>query len=57
MTTNQGKRYSEDFKKSIVTLHHNGKSINQLSKEYNITHAAITKWVVDGKRKMYKSWK
>lgn len=37
----KGTRYSEDFKKSIVTLHQNGKSISTLAKEYDITWKAI----------------
>lgn len=41
----KGTRYSEEFKKSIVALHQNGKTINQLSKEYGITWSAIDNWV------------
>ena len=37
--------YDEDFKKSIVSLYHNGKSQTQLSKEYRISLSAINKWV------------
>lgn len=38
-------RYDEDFKKSIVALHQNGKSQVQLSKEYGISLTAISKWI------------
>lgn len=41
----KGTRYSDEFKKSIVTLHQNGKSITQLSKEYGITWSAIDAWI------------
>lgn len=41
----KGTRYNDEFKKSIVTLHQNGKSISALSKEYGITWAAIDSWV------------
>lgn len=45
-------KYDDDFKKSIVTLHQNGKSQSQLSKEYGISMTAIGKWV-----KMYSEVK
>jgi len=45
MTKNVYKRYSEDFKKSIVTLQQNGKTISSLSKEYGISMSALSKWV------------
>ncbi len=38
-------RYDEDFKKSIVELHNNGKTQTQLSKEYGVSLSAIGKWV------------
>ncbi len=41
----KGTRYSEEFKKSIVMLHQNGKTINQLAVEYGITWSAIDNWV------------
>lgn len=42
---NKGTRYSEEFKKSIVTLHESGKSISHLSREYGLTWTTIDKWV------------
>ena len=41
----KGTRYSDEFKKSIVSLHQNGQSISALSKEYGITWSAIDNWV------------
>jgi len=38
-------KYTEDFKKSIVSLHQNGKTQSQLSREYGISSSAINKWV------------
>ena len=38
-------KYTDEFKKSIVTLHQNGKSLSQLSKEYGISMSALSKWV------------
>ena len=34
----QNNYYDEDFKKSIVSLYHNGKSQTQLSKEYGVAY-------------------
>ena len=45
-------KYTEDFKKSIVSLHQNGKPLSQLSREYGISSSAINKWV-----KMYSEVK
>ena len=42
---NKTTRYSEDFKKSIVTLHHEGASQLQLSKNYGVAPSTIYKWV------------
>ncbi len=38
-------KYTDEFKNSIVTLHQNGKSLSQLSKEYGISMSALSKWV------------
>ena len=38
-------RYDEDFKKSIVSLHQNGRSQSELSREYGISLSAISKWI------------
>lgn len=39
------KKYDENFKKSIVALHQNGKTQTQLAKEYGISLTAISRWV------------
>ena len=39
------KKYDEDFKKTIVTLHENGKSQSELSREYGMSLSAISRWV------------
>lgn len=49
---NQKQKYDDSFKKNIVTLCQNGKSQNQLSKEYGIALSSISKWV-----KMYSEVK
>jgi len=38
-------KYDEDFKKSIVSLHQNGKTQSELSREYGVSMSAISKWV------------
>lgn len=38
-------KYEEDFKKSIVALHQNGKTQSELSREYGISISTISKWV------------
>lgn len=43
--SNKVNKYSEEFKKSIVTLHQNGKSLSQLAREYGVSISALSKWV------------
>lgn len=40
MTT---KHYDDDFKKSIIPLHENGKVCNSLSREYGVSVSMIAK--------------
>lgn len=42
---NKVNKYSEEFKKSIVTLHQNDKSLSQLAREYGVSISALSKWV------------
>ena len=49
-TSKEGKKmsttkYDEDFKKSLVTLHQNGKTQAQLCREYGVSESALCKWV------------
>ncbi|WP_407654227.1 transposase [Anaerococcus porci] len=37
------KRYDEDFKMSIVSLHENGRSINSLAREYGVSVSTVAK--------------
>lgn len=43
MSTN--KRYSEDFKKTIVNLYNSGHSVKEISSEYGISDVAVYKWI------------
>ncbi len=45
MATNNYNKYDEDFKKSLVSLHQNGKTQSQLCKEYGVSQSALGKWV------------
>lgn len=45
MATGIHPKYTDEFKKSIVTLHQNGKSLSQLSREYGISLSALSRWV------------
>lgn len=40
-----GKRYDEEFKRTIVDLYHNGKTQASLTKEYNISQTALSRWI------------
>jgi len=40
-----GKRYDEDFKRTLVELYHNGKTQSSLVKEYGVSQTALSKWI------------
>jgi len=40
-----GKRYDEDFKRTLVDLYHNGKTQVSLVKEYGVSQTALSKWI------------
>lgn len=39
------KRYSKEFKETLVDLYHSGQSVTLLSQEYEVAPAAIYKWI------------
>lgn len=45
MATGTYPKCTDEFKKSIVTLRQNGKSLSQLSREYGIPLSALSKWI------------
>ena len=45
MGNNNYTKYDEDLKKSLVSLHQNGKTQSQLWKEYVVSQYALGKWV------------
>ena len=42
---NTGKKYNNEFKKTIVDLYHSGNSVKELSSEYGVSEVTIYKWV------------
>jgi transposase len=45
-----GKKYNDDFKKTIVDLYHSGSPVKELSSEYGVSEVTIYKWVKDLER-------
>ena len=39
------KKYTEEFKKTIVNLCQNGKTYSQIQKEYGVSSSALSNWV------------
>ena len=39
------KKYSPEFKQTIVNLYHSGKSYSQIQKEYGVSSSALSNWV------------
>ena len=44
MSTKQN-HYNEEFKRTLVELHQNGKSQSELCREYGVSKSALSKWV------------
>ena len=42
---NKLKKYSEEFKKNIVTLYQSGKTYSEIQKEYGVSSSALSNWV------------
>ena len=43
--TNHPTKYSEDFKKTIVSLYQSGKTYADIKKEYGVSSSALSNWV------------
>lgn len=41
----KGTRYTDDFKKQIVSLYKSGKQVSKLSREYDVATTTIYKWI------------
>lgn len=48
MTRNQ-KKYTDEFKNTIVELYNSGKSLAELSSEYGISKSTINGWIKNSK--------
>lgn len=42
---NNYRKYDEEFKQSLVSLYHGGKSQTVLCKEYGVSATALAKWI------------
>jgi len=38
-------RYTEEFRKGVVSLNHNGKTQSQLHEEYGVFSSALARWL------------
>jgi transposase len=45
MDNKKQKRYSEEFKQNVVELYKAGKSVSELSREYEVSRVSIYKWI------------
>ena len=44
-TKSSSPKYTEEFKKTIVSLYQSGKTYSQIPKEYGISSSALSNWV------------
>lgn len=44
-TKNSPAKYSEEFKKTIVTLYQSGKTYAEIRREYGVSSSALSNWV------------
>ncbi len=44
-TKSSCQKYTEEFKKTIVSLYQNGKTYSQIQKEYGVSSSALSNWV------------
>ncbi len=44
-TKNNHAKYTEEFKKTIVSLYQSGKTYAQIQKEYGVSSSALSNWV------------
>jgi transposase len=47
---NRAKRYPPEFREQLVELHRAGRRISELSREFGVSHWAITRWVKQADR-------
>ena len=47
---NRSKRYPPEFRRQLVELHQAGRKISELSREFGVSHWAISRWVKQADR-------
>jgi transposase len=47
---NRSKRYPPEFRRQLVDLHRAGRKISELSREFGVSHWAISRWVKQAER-------
>ena len=47
---NRSKRYPPEFRRQLVDLHRAGRKISELSREFGVSHWAISRWVKQADR-------
>ncbi len=50
---NHGKKFNEEFKKTVVGLYHSGSSVKDLSSDYGVTEVSIYQNIPVGKEEDY----
>ena len=45
--TRKLKKYTDEFRKQIVALHKNGKTVKELAEEYDVPKSTIRQWIND----------
>lgn len=38
-------KYTREYKQTIVNLYHSGKTYSEISKEYGVSHSALSNWI------------
>ena len=52
MAGTKSPRYSEEFKKTIVNLHQNGKSYAEIEQEYGVSHRAYSLKLINNENRV-----
>ncbi|CAH2762031.1 transposase [Erysipelothrix amsterdamensis] len=45
MTRRKRREYTQDFKRQMVQLYHNGKALSEIIQEYGLTASTFHKWI------------
>ena len=39
------RKFSEEFKRQVVQLYDNGKTVGELEREYDLSHSTVHRWI------------